>query len=99
MRNSAAQGRPGLRHWRIADMVSSNHRMRGSVLIVLSCLCAVAARGNEKKNYSEKIKDARQAVVEVLVAGQRQGTGFCVSPNGYIVTATHVVGSTEINLG
>jgi hypothetical protein len=56
------------------------------LLVALSCLLADTARGNGK-TYSEKIREAGQAVVEILVAGQRQGTGFCVSSNGYIVTA------------
>jgi S1-C subfamily serine protease len=74
-------------------------RLKTSTLIVvLSFLYVGTAEGNGN-TYAEKVKAARQAVVEVLVAGQRQGTGFCVSSNGYVVTATHVVGSPEIVLG
>jgi len=48
------------------------------------------------ETYPEKIKHARAAVVEVLVSGTRRGTGFCVTADGYIVTATHVVGTPEV---
>jgi S1-C subfamily serine protease len=52
-------------------------------------------------SYADKIQSARSAVLEILVAGQRNGTGFCVSPDGEIATATHVVGTpapTESNV-
>ena len=42
-------------------------------------------------NYQEKIKNTRPSVVEILVAGRRGGTGFCVTSDGTIITATHVV--------
>jgi S1-C subfamily serine protease len=46
--------------------------------------------------YPEKIKRTRSAIVEVLISGERRGTGFCVSSDGYIITATHVVGTPEV---
>jgi len=48
------------------------------------------------KNYEQKIEHVRGAVVEVLVSGKRFGTGFCVSTDGYFLTATHVVGAPAI---
>lgn len=39
-----------------------------------------------------KIKQLRPAVVEILVNGKRNGSGFFVTPNGLTLTAMHVVG-------
>lgn len=47
--------------------------------------------------YPEKIKRVRPAVVEVIVSNMRSGTGFCVSSDGYIVTATHIVGTPAVS--
>ncbi len=59
-------------------------------------IVAVCDLGASQTSYQEKIQKARPAVVEVLVSGARSGTGFCVSPDGYIITATHVVGAPAI---
>jgi S1-C subfamily serine protease len=69
------------------------------LILALTTLVGCAAHMalvNHADTYPEKIKGVRPAVVEVLVSGARSGTGFCVSSDGYIVTATHVVGVLEV---
>lgn len=63
-----------------------------AVTLVCAPVCATASANS----YEEKIEKVRPATVEVLVAGARSGTGFCVSSDGYIVTATHVVGTPAV---
>lgn len=49
------------------------------------------------QSYPDKIHHVRPALVEILVSGRRNGTGFCVSPDGDIITATHNVGAVAMN--
>lgn len=66
-----------------------------SLSVALFVLCGTC-QSQSKLTYVAKIQRLRPATVEVLVSGQRHGTGFCVSSNGQIVTATHVVGTTAV---
>jgi len=64
--------------------------------IVCALILAVSV-GGHTETYPEKIQKVRAAVVEVLVSGVRSGTGFCAGADGYIITATHVVGTPEVS--
>lgn len=71
--------------------------MRHNSTLLIGLLLVGAVRTEAATNsFSEKIKQFRSALVEVLVSGNRTGTGFCVTADGYIVTATHVVGTVSV---
>jgi S1-C subfamily serine protease len=63
------------------------------VTFFVSGICCQSAAS--QATYADKIKIVRPAIVEVLISGVRRGTGFCISSDGRIVTATHVVGTPE----
>lgn len=66
------------------------------LLTVLSTSFVLPCRA---QSYPDKIQHVRPALVEILVSGKRVGTGFCVSPDGDIITATHNVGAIAVNNG
>jgi len=75
-------------------------RLGGSTRVVcLMLLCTVPVLGGQATTYQEKIKQTRSALVEVVVSGARRGTGFCVSEDGYVVTAIHVIGNVTLTNG
>jgi hypothetical protein len=63
---------------------------------VASC-CASQSHGTGSpwRGLPQKILDLRKSVVHIIADGKESGTGFVVSANGYIITATHVVESRE----
>lgn len=64
--------------------------------IWLTCL-AFQARGTDSpwQTLPQKISNLRKSVVHIVADGTVTGTGFVISANGYIITATHVVQSRE----
>lgn len=65
-----------------------------TLLVVLTISWVLPCRA---QSYPDKIHHVRPALVEILVSGRRNGTGFCVSPDGDIITATHNVGTIVLN--
>ncbi len=72
-------------------------KYRGMLLAFLALVAPNQGRAQTMK-FSDKIKQLRPAVVEVLVNGKRSGTGFFVSPEGHVVTALHVIAKTELQI-
>lgn len=72
-------------------------KYRGMLLAFLALVAPNQVRAQTMK-FSDKIKQLRPAVVEVLVNGKRSGTGFFVSPEGHVVTALHVIAKTELQI-
>jgi len=67
------------------------------LFILLTVLTTCFVLPCRAQNYPDKIQHVRPALVEILVSGRRIGTGFCVSPDGDIITATHNVGAIAVN--
>lgn len=69
-----------------------------AIIPTLGCLFMLVApmQGRtEEMGLPKRIKQLRPAVVQILVNGQIQGTGFFVSPEGHVVTALHVIAKIE----
>lgn len=61
------------------------------VPICLALVVGVTAFAQTDRDWSAVVKRAAQSVVYIVVDGSSSGSGAVVSPNGYILTAAHVV--------
>jgi serine protease Do len=78
--------------------IMTNTKTLVSFLLAGACLIASGCASIKSPHGSKLYQAARSASVEILVDGRLEGSGWFADPEGYVITAAHAVGGTNINI-